>query len=63
MDGRGGDRVLFDELYGKPTRISFDEPTSSSDGGLILLAGASRTRRAMPRPAPAPGGPATEANN
>lgn len=42
MDGRRADPVLFDDLYAKPTRISFDEPTTSSDGGVILLDGAER---------------------
>ncbi len=42
MDGRRADPVLFEELYAKPTRISFDEPTTSSDGGVILLSGADR---------------------
>ncbi len=42
MDGRRANPVLFDDLYGKPTRISFDEPTTSSDGGVILLSGADR---------------------
>jgi hypothetical protein len=42
MDGRRADPVLFDDLYAKPTRISFDEPTTSSDGGVILLDGADR---------------------
>ena len=40
MDGRRADPVLFDELYPKRTRISFDEPTTSSDGGVVLLNGA-----------------------
>jgi len=42
MDGRHADPVLFDDLYAKPTRISFDEPRTSSDGGVILLNGADR---------------------
>lgn len=42
MDGRRANPVLFDDLYEKPTRISFDEPTTSSDGGVILLNGADR---------------------
>ena len=42
MDGRRANPVLFDDLFGKPTRISFDEPTTSSDGGVLLLNGADR---------------------
>ena len=45
MDGRGANPVLFDDLYTKPTRISFDEPTTSTDGGVILLNGADRLLR------------------
>ncbi len=42
MDGRRADPVLFDDLYAKPTRISFDESTTNSDGGVILPDGANR---------------------
>ncbi len=40
MDERRANPVLFDELYEKPTRVSFDEPHTSSDGGVLLLNGA-----------------------
>ena len=42
MDERRASPVLFDDLHEKPTRISFDEPTTSSDGGVVLLDAADR---------------------
>ena len=42
MDGRRANPILFDDLLDKPTTITFDEPTTSSDGGVILLNGADR---------------------
>jgi hypothetical protein len=37
MDERRANPVLFDNLYEKRTRVSFDEPHTSSDGGVLLL--------------------------
>ena len=42
MDERRANPVLFDDLYAKPTRVSFDEPHTSSDGGVFLLNAADR---------------------
>jgi hypothetical protein len=42
MDERRADPVLFEGLYEKPARISFDEPFTSSDGGVVLLNAADR---------------------
>ena len=42
MDERRADPVLFDDLFEKPTRISFDEPHTSSDGGVFVLNAADR---------------------
>ena len=29
--------VLFEQLFGKPVYVKFDQPDSSSDGGALLL--------------------------
>ena len=42
MDERRANPVLFDALNEKPTKILFDEPTTSSDGGVVLLEAADR---------------------
>ena len=42
MEGRRADPVLFEELYARPARISFDQPHTSSDGGAVLLDAADR---------------------
>lgn len=42
MDERRADPVLFDDLYEKPTRVSFDEQRTSSDGGVFLVSAADR---------------------
>lgn len=33
---------LFEEVFGRPLHVAFDEPSTSSDGGAILLAAADR---------------------
>ena len=42
MDERRANPVLFDDLNEKRTTILFDEPTTSSDGGVVLLQAADR---------------------
>ena len=37
MDDHSATPLLFEDLFFKPTTVTFDEPNTSSDGGVILL--------------------------
>ncbi len=37
MDERCATPIVFDDLFDKSTKVSFNEPCTSSNGGAILL--------------------------